>query len=758
MFEKSDIIDPTLIYPSTTTSEVTLSQNNVHLVLTNSSSVQTIIIDESVDEQIAINYTSSIIGNTVTITNGYDILFHTPHASSVQDDDGIITISNNTTLTGPIGWNGILKLPTTTLVTIPQETTTTTTNGVITTTTITYSEIAAFEIGLDGSTVQLSNPARIEFTGDGGNGFATFFVDPSGIITFINTECSSDSALGLTTTGANECFIDNNGDLIVWTEHFTKFGASKKSTSSSSTGGTTGGTTGGIAGGGGKTGVGPGGSGGGLSGFGGILHTPLTINEISYDKCDEHIARILISSDADDPPSVVLHTAKSGTVSAKLADVQPYEESNKITKIDKYLYEISIDPEESFLMVVVTEVKGTLKNTVQAAVQLLSCEGTTVIAKVPKEEFREPSFNVPRIFDTKFQIDNGTKHRADLESEFFYVDEQNLGVTAIIDSKTALDRVELRLIVMGQPDEEYTAIKMNVETLPISNSTYLVSATIPSYLMVEPAMKYWIHVRDGELNTNESKHFSIGVKPTTIPDVSVEMDVPSIRPSGSVIRPEIYIKNQDTQSYGIVSLMVNGEVVSKRSQLFEVGQTKVTFDWNIPASKSYTSNELQGKVDLYDKSTTTKSALVHSYPQTISMAASDMKSLELLEKDGKVLASPALIYSSNSDENLRFKIMDPLGQCIIGASDDCIVNESTKDNRGGLVSVNYVDQILRVRYSGSDNPLERFSITSIDPLVDNWIVTLETSDGVISPAHAIQDTPIKIKYRYHSETITVRSE
>jgi len=123
-----------------------------------------------------------------------------------------------------------------------------------------------------------------------------------------------------------------------------------------------------------------------------------------------------------------------------------------------------------------------------------------------------------------------------------------------------------------------------------------------------------------------------------------------------------------------------------------------------------------------------------------------------------VLASPALIYSSNSDENLRFKVLDPQGQCIIGVSDDCIVNESTKDNRGGLISVNHGDQILRVRYSGSDNPLERFSITSIDPLVDSWTVTLETSEGMVSEAHALQDTSIKVKYRYHSEIMTVTSE
>jgi len=122
------------------------------------------------------------------------------------------------------------------------------------------------------------------------------------------------------------------------------------------------------------------------------------------------------------------------------------------------------------------------------------------------------------------------------------------------------------------------------------------------------------------------------------------------------------------------------------------------------------------------------------------------------------LAEPALIYASDSNENLRFRVLDPQGQCIIGGTDDCLIKESTQQNRGGLVSVNYEDQILRVRYSGSDNPLERFSITSIDPITDGWTVSLETRDGIMPEAHALQDTSVKIKYRYHSEIITVKSE
>jgi len=737
-----------IIVTSSDTTEVTIPKSNTNLVMSTMSNIQTVIIPENTN-QIAIDKSANLVGNTVS-TNEYVIMFHVPHTNSVQDDAGIITIPSGT-ITGPVGWNGIMDLPTITQVTIPNEITTTTTNGITTTTVTSYSETAAFEIGLSGSTLEFSTPVRLEFTDDGGNEFTPFFVGSDGITTFIDTECLSDSALGLTTTGANECFFDNGTDLIVWTDHFTKFGASKKSSSSSSTGGS-GGTSGG-----GRTGVSTSAGGSGIGGFGGILGTSLTINEIFYDKCDEYITRILVSSDADIAPSVVLHTAKSGTISAKLADVQPYEESNKITKVDKYLYEVPIDSDESFLMVVVTEEKGTLKHTVQASVRLSSCEDTIVIAKVPKDEIKETSSIAPRIFDTKFQIDDGKQYRADTESEFYYVDNQDLTVTAIVDSEIPLQRAELRTITMTQSDEDYIAVKMNIESLPISNSTSIVSATIPSQFIQEPGIKYWIHVLDEDKNTSQSKQYSIGVKPTSVSDVIVEMDVPTVRPTGSVVRPELYIKNENSPTFGVVSLIVDGKIVSKKSQLFETGQTKISFDWTIPASKMPSSNELQGRVDLYDKTITTSQALVHSYPKTIEMSSYDMKPLELLVRDDTVLADPALIYASDSNANLQFRVIDPQGQCIIGGTDECLVKENTKNHRGGFASLHYGDQILRVKYSGSDNALERFSITSIDPITGQWTITLETDDGFVPQVHAMQDISVKIKYRYHSETITVKS-
>ena len=68
-----------------------------------------------------------------------------------------------------------------------------------------------------------------------------------------------------------------------------------------------------------------------------------------------------------------------------------------------------------------------------------------------------------------------------------FVSGQDLAVSAIIDSEIPLQRVELGTITMGQTDSEYIGIKMDVTSLYVLNSTYVVSGTIPSFFIVEPA-------------------------------------------------------------------------------------------------------------------------------------------------------------------------------------------------------------------------------------------------------------------------------
>ncbi len=205
--------------------------------------------------------------------------------------------------------------------------------------------------------------------------------------------------------------------------------------------------------------------------------------------------------------------------------------------------------------------------------------------------------------------------------------------------------------------------------------------------------------------------------------------------------------------------MVDGKVVSERAEFFETGQTKVSFDWKVPNSGELSTYEIQGKVDLYGSTEITDSALFYSTPRTLSIPAYDMKTLEVIERDGNVLSEPVLLYASNAQtDEFKFQVTAPNGQCIIGSSEECSVNDSTRSGRGGLVSVQYNDQTLRVKYSGPDSTLERFSITSIDPITGDWIVTLETEEGFIPLAQAVKDLTIKVKHRINSETITVYSD
>jgi len=744
----------TIIYPDSETSSLTITESNTVLVVP-TGGFSAIVLQLNVPniENVFIDWNNRI--TTTATTKEVEVIDGFTINRDIDLDgnpDVIHSLFADTTISGTETWDGLFEILSFTTADVP---TSISTDGGTTTTTTFETQIVV-EIGSD-QTLFSDKPLRLEFPSQGGQGFSAFLQTGTEEERIIGTSCVADNLTavdGINGAGqlkaGDECFIDDGSSLIIWTTHYTKFGATRGT--STSTGGDSGSSSSGSSG----SGAGRSSAGAGAGGFGGILGTPLAINEVSYDKCVENMARILISSDADEIPTVTLHTTRSGTVYATLAEDQPFEEFNEFSSVKKYVFEAPIASDETFMMVIVSEIKGELTNRVQAPVYLTSCTGSTTIVELPEDE--EVSFDVPRIFDMKFQIGNGTMHNVESESELFYLDDEDLTVTAIIDSKSPLGRVELRTATLGETDEEYVAIRMNVDTMIISNSTYFASATIPSFFMVEPGVKYWIHILDEDLHSIDSKQYKIGVKPTTVADISVEMDIPTIRPSGSLIKPELYIFNDDVSSYGIVSLVVDGEVVAKKSQLFEIGQTHVIFNWDMPNSDGYSSNDFQGRVDLYDNSTITESALVSSHPRTVVISAHDMESLEIIEKDGQVLADPALIYASNSDSDLRFRVIDPQGQCIIGGTEECLLNENTRGKRGGLESILYGDQILRVRYSGADNALERFSITSIDPITGQWSVSLETDEGFMQQAHAMEDISVKIKYRYHSETITVKSK
>jgi len=95
---------------------------------------------------------------------------------------------------------------------------------------------------------------------------------------------------------------------------------------------------------------------------------------------------------------------------------------------------------------------------------------------------------------------------------------------------------------------------------------------------------------------------------------------------------------------------------------------------------------------------------------------------------------------------------------VIGGGVGCLVTDSTTERRGGLDSIIINDQIYRVRYSGADNILERFSITSSGPIVGNWNVNIESAEIFGQSASAQTELWLKVKYRAeHNPTIIISS-
>jgi hypothetical protein len=114
-------------------------------------------------------------------------------------------------------------------------------------------------------------------------------------------------------------------------------------------------------------------------------------------------------------------------------------------------------------------------------------------------------------------------------------------------------------------------------------------------------MTYWLHVTGEDGTQKESIHYNIGAKSSNTSDIALEVDMPTISASNSIVKPEFYLFNEDEPSYGIVSLMVDGEIVSQKSQLIGTGQTQIIFNWNVPNSDGYVSYDIQGAVELFDR-------------------------------------------------------------------------------------------------------------------------------------------------------------
>ena len=181
------------------------------------------------------------------------------------------------------------------------------------------------------------------------------------------------------------------------------------------------------------------------------------------------------------------------------------------------------------------------------------------------------------------------------------------------------------------------------------------------------------------------------------------------------------------------------------------GYTTIFDDWELPKTGSVEYYDVQTIVNIYDSSFETQTSQMVVYPSTHSSIASEFDELEIIvDNNGNSIARPASIYSSlpeNSESH--FVVSSPDGTCVIGKDSQCLIQDSTFDQRGYLATINLDGIVYHVRYSGSDSPLERFTITSAQPILGKWQVEIMSDDNIIND-ELMQSTKIKTKYRSYN--------
>ncbi|MDE1845192.1 MAG: hypothetical protein KGI10_07690, partial [Thaumarchaeota archaeon] len=719
--------------------QITVDPAKPQLVIVDSNAALSQITIPSTVTNPTINYSSitqtSGSVTSVQITNQLNITKNNGNSQTEVK----VTIPASTSITGT-SWNGVLELPT---VQSSANLNFPVSSGQVATPQIV--------IGL-GSSVPLtfSQPVRILLVGQAGQ-HVGFFHNTS-TVTEITAICTSDDVSGMP-SGANECKIDVPTGMALWTFHFTGF-ATWSSSSAPSAAPAAASAPASSGAGGGSVGVGPssgpsfGSSGPGASevGQGGIL-TELKILDVSYDTCDTNTVKILVAY-SDNNPSIILRTSVSGIVSATPAKEQPFAAENENATIKKLVYEAPINSKEKTFEVLALQAVGHDIYSVGKTIEVTDCHGEVSFEGEQTIVPLEIDTSSPRIFDVKFQLDNGTKIPSSEDNHV--INSGSITVYAIVDSKTSLDNVELRFVKTGDPLTSYNTVKMNVAPTQISNSTYLISGTISKDIMQAPALTYWISVHNSAGKITSSNSYSIGVMPSYPVVGNIDLDTQIARIEGTTAHPTAYYTNNSTGPvYGRVVLLVNGTVsYASPSQIFATGQNVVSLQWKAPTVGKISQYQLQARAEIFGKSIDMVPSYVTTFPGTSSLSISKLANVTDISIGNSTVAKASTLYSSfKNDGTMRFKVTASDGTCVIGASDNCLVTKSTLGLAGNFKSVTIGDHIYRIRYTGPDDALERFSITSVDSMSGNWKVEIDSVNSMLPLAQAMDDVTLKVKYR-----------
>ena len=108
------------------------------------------------------------------------------------------------------------------------------------------------------------------------------------------------------------------------------------------------------------------------------------------------------------------------------------------------------------------------------------------------------------------------------------------------------------------------------------------------------------------------------------------------------------------------------------------------------------------------------------------------KSTDDLTLSPRVMQGSLFTSARGEESDVNLRITTSGGQCVIGQGSDCLVTESTR-KPGAIYSIVTIDDInYKIRYSGNDVRLEKFSIVPEDSSskidIDNWNVEIIKDD------------------------------
>jgi len=344
-------------------------------------------------------------------------------------------------------------------------------------------------------------------------------------------------------------------------------------------------------------------------------------------------------------------------------------------------------------------------------------------------------FGNAKFSDFTIQIDQDASYNLDNAGSCFVNSNQTLTISAIIDSKLPPNRVELRFVHEGDSFESYTRILMDVTNTQIGETSYRVSGTIPwEFMSNSDSVRYWIYTIDEGSDVSESDKYLMNIKPgySLVDD---ELEVVTIQVEGTTLSTLVYIDNTiSNNALGTILLIVDGQVVDTIKQSFDYGESIVSLAWEIPRIGEVLDYEIKAIGQFCEKEFETNEITLSTFPRVVVETIPDLINVELfVDKLGNTIGRAVSLHSFDKNTDTRFRIEAPDGTCVIGISDECLIREATFGEPRNIESITIDNQIYRIRYSGPDNVIERFTITSIDPIVGNWGIYKESSDGKLHP-------------------------